>query len=281
MRALVLCAALVLAAVLPAVDDAQVLAAARAASNTYQLRFDALAAALNADTEDVRLDTVRALGALRDPRAVPLLVPWLAQVTRSPAELIAVCTVLGNLGYESPVPQLRHLTGHKDTTVRQAAVLALHQIKAIAAGDWMLRAKENDEALRLNALVGLGQAAHAEAVEALLLGLEHSKPLIRQTACIGLGRLGNPAHGEKIKILLTDADPMVRRYAAEALAKLDYKPALPDLFMALEANVAGDYILRAVRAMTGQDFGFDPHAPLLHRHEAIERAFVWLAAQPK
>jgi HEAT repeat protein len=56
---------------------------------------------------------------------------------------------------------------------------------------------------------------------------------------------------------------MVRRYAAEALAKLDYKPAVADLLMALEANVAGVHIVRALRALTGEDFGFDPADPLL------------------
>ena len=95
-----------------------------------------------------------------------------------------------------------------------------------------------------------------------------------------LGRLGDKAHGDKLKVSLTDADPMVRRYAAEALAKLDYKAAVPDLLMALEANVAGHYVVRAVRVLTGEDFGFDPDAPLLHRQEAIEKGFVWVTAHP-
>lgn len=273
--------ALVLAvSALTAIEEAQVLAAARAASVEYQIRLQTLSAGLEAPTETQRIDSVRALGELRDPRSIPVLVPWVLQAKRTPAEQIAGITVLGRLGFQTPVPQLRSFAGSDDPAVRQAAVAALHQIGVIGAGDWMLRAKEDDDTLRLNALASLGHIPHAEAAEALVLGLGHDKSLVRQAACIGLGRLGDKAHGEKLKIALTDADPLVRRYAAEALAKLDYKAAVPDLLMALEANVAGVYVVRALRVLTGEDFGFDPDAPLLRRQEAIERGFAWSTANP-
>ena len=276
-----LAAALLLAvSVLTAVDEAQVLAAARAASVEYQNRYDSLVAGLQATDEQQRIDAVHTLGMLRDPRVVPVLVPWMLQPKRTTGEQVAAITILGRLGFQTPVPQLRSFAASSDPEVRKAAVSALHTIGAIGAGDWMLRAKEEDDALRLNAIASLGHVSHAEAAEALVIGLNHGKPLVRQAACIGLGRLGDKVHGEKLKIALTDADPMVRRYAAEALAKLDYKAALPDLLMALEANVAGHYIVRTVRVLTGEDFGFDPDAPLLRRQEAIERGFVWVTAHP-
>lgn len=273
--------ALVLAvSALTAIEEAQVLAAARAASVEYQIRLGTLSAGLEAPSEAQRIDSVRALGELRDPRSIPVLVPWVLQAKRTPAEQIAGITVLGRLGFQTPVPQLRSFAGSDDPAVRQAAVAALHQIGAIGAGDWMLRAKEDDDTLRLNALASLGHLSHAEAAEALVLGLGHDKSLVRQAACIGLGRLGDKTHGEKLKIALTDADPMVRRYAAEAIAKLDYKAAVPDMLMALEANVAGVYVVRALRVLTGEDFGFDPSDPLLRRQEAIERGFAWSTANP-
>ena len=272
-------AALALAAAsLTAIDEAQVLSASRAASIEYQNRFRTLAKGLADADETQRIASVYALGELREPRVIPLLVPWILQSQRSPAEQIAVVTVFGRLGYQTPVPQLRSFAGSPDPEVRKAAVSALQQIGAISAGDYMLRASEDEDALRLNALAALGHLSHAEAAAALIAGLGHNKSLIRQCACIGLGRLGDKANGEKLKIALTDADPIVRRYAAEALAKLDYKAAVPDLLMALEANVAGAYIVRALRALTGEDFGFDPDAPLIKRQEAIERGFGWVAA---
>lgn len=278
--AALVCSLACFTASLPAVEGDLVLSAARAASSAYQERFKSLTEDLQSPDLAIRLASLRTMGSLHDPKIIPILIPWLLQKVRSPDELVLAATILGRLGFKAPAPQLRHLASHEDPQVRMAAVSALQQIESMSAGDWMLRAKEDEDALRLNALAGLGHLSHAEAADALVLGLAHEKPLIRQAACIGLGRLGDKTHGEKLKIALTDPDPMVRRYAAEAIARLDYKPGIPDLFMALEANVAGDYILRAVRAMTGQDFGFDPHDPLLKRQEAIERAFQWLTANP-
>lgn len=278
--AAIVCSLACVAAPLSAVDEAQVLAAARAASHEYQERLRTFITGLQAQDATERMACLHALGVLQDPRSVPALVPWILQPTRSTDELILGATILGRIGVQTPAPQLRHLAAHEDPEVRKAAVSALHQLQAVSAGDWMLRAKEEDDALRLNALAGLGHLAHAEAAEVLIQGLGHDKPLVRQAACIGLGRLGDAANGEKLRPALTDPDPMVRRYAAEAIARLGYRKALPDLFMALEANVASEFILRSVRALAGQDFGFDPHAPLLKRQEAIERAFQWLGANP-
>jgi len=268
------------AAALFAVDEAEVLSAARAASNEYQNRFRTIADGLMAPTEGERIEAAYALAGLRDPSSIPVLIPWLLKSNRSKAEQIAGVTLLGRLGYQTTVGQLRSFAANNDPEVRKAAVSALHQIGAINAGDYMQRAKEEDNALRLNSLAGLGHLSHAEAGAALVAGLDHESSLVRQTACIGLGRLGDKAHGEKLKISLTDADPTVRRYAAEALAKLDYRAAMPDLLMALEANVAGIYIVRAMRIMIGEDFGYNPADPLLKRQEAIERGFAWITANP-
>jgi len=268
------------AAALFAVDEGEVLSAARVASNEYQNRFRTIAGGLNAPTEGERIDSAYALAGLRDPDSIPILIPWLLKPTRTKDEKIAGVTLLGRLGYQTAVGQLRSFAANEDPEVRKAAVSALHQIGVINAGDYMLRAKEEDESLRLNSLAGLGHLSHAEAAAALVEGLGHKNSLVRQTACIGLGRLGDKTHGEKLKISLTDADPAVRRYAAEALAKLDYRAAMPDLLMALEANVAGTYIVRAVRILIGEDFGFNPTDPLLKRQEAIERGFAWITANP-
>ena len=82
-----LTAALLLAvSVLTAVDEAQVLAAARAASVEYQNRFDSLVAGLQAKDEQQRIDAVHTLGMLRDPRVVPVLVPWVLQPKRTSGE---------------------------------------------------------------------------------------------------------------------------------------------------------------------------------------------------
>lgn len=274
-------ALLLICAVLPADEETDVLGAARAVSAAYQDRFRVIANGLTDQSEAQRIQAMRALGELRDPEAVPLLIPFLGAGNHSVDELIAACTVLGRLGYKTPLPSIRALANHEDAGVRQAATMALESIGAISAGDWMNRAKDQDDALHLAALANLGKLKHAEAAELLIKGLGHHKSLVRQAACIGLGRLGDRANGERLKAALTDADPAVRRYAAEALAKLNYTPAIADLLMALDANVAGDHLSRAVRILSGQDFGYDTYASLYQRQQAIERGFAWLGQHPE
>jgi hypothetical protein len=63
--------------------------------------------------------------------------------------------------------------------------------------------------------------------------------------------------------------------------KIDYKLAIPNLLMALEANVSGGYIDHCVDLITGQDFGFDTRANALDRAAAVEKGFVWWAANAK
>lgn len=283
-----LAAALLLVSVLcpflGADEETDILGAARAASEEYQARFRIIAEGLKASAEKDRIDAMRALAGLRDPESLPLLIPFLGAANHSPNELVMACTVIGRLGYKSPLPMLRQLTFNEDVGVQQAAILAIDQIGVIAAGDWMAQPKgrDNDEALQFAATTRLGILQHADAANLLVKGLNHPKSLIRQAACIGIGRLGDRTLGEKLRPALTDADPAVRRYAAEALSRLNYTPALADLIMALEANVASEYILRALRIMTGgQDFGFDAHAPLYRRQEAIERGFAWIAQHPE
>jgi HEAT repeat protein len=266
---------------LAAVEEAQVLAAARAASVEYRNRYAKLMEGLSAPAEADRIATVRTIGMLRDPQSVPVLTTWMMDAHRTPSEQVAAVTVLGRLGYRTPVGQIRNLTRSTEPEVRKAAISALAQIQAIAAGDLMGRSTDEEDMLRLHALAGLSHQTQAEAAGALIAGLSHENALIRQAACIGLGRLGDRANGEKLKIALTDADAMVRRYAAEALVRLDYKPALPDLLMALEGGTAAEFILVCVRIMTGEDFGYDPQAPLLRRQEAMDRAITWLSHHPE
>ncbi|MCS6971024.1 MAG: HEAT repeat domain-containing protein [Planctomycetota bacterium] len=272
---------LVLAALagLAAVDEQAVLAAARAASIAYQNHYASLLDRLQHPEAAQRIAAVRALARLRDPQSVPVLMAWLQDPQRQPQELADGIIAVASMGYTAPAALLRSFATHSELAVRQAASEGLHILGAIRAGDWMQQAREEDDALRLNAVVGLGQLAHAEAAPILLQGLRHPNRLVRRAACIGLGKLGDSAHGEALKLMLVDPDPGVRRYAAEALARLDYKAAIADLLMALEANIAGQHIARALRQLTGEDFGFDPHASFAARQAAIERGFVWLAEQ--
>jgi HEAT repeat protein len=262
-------------------DDAfaVVLAAARSVNDGYQRRFESIAARLDAPDLDTRLLAMTALADLQDPKAVPLLDKRLVR-DRDPREIAGACTALGRLGYPQAETGLRLMTSHPDQMVRAAALAALDQLKLVAAGDWKLRVRDDDEAIRAASTAGLTLTPEA-AADALVAGLKDRSPLVRRLACVGLARLGDASHAEKIRLLLNDLDPGVRAAAGETLVRLSDRGAIPALLIALEANVASAELASCLRRLAGSDFGFDPHGPLYARQEAIERGFAWWAGQKK
>ncbi|HYE06534.1 MAG TPA: HEAT repeat domain-containing protein [Planctomycetota bacterium] len=262
-----------------AAGDEAILAAARAADLEYSRHVALLEADLGDAREEVRVAAITAFGPLQDPAAVPLLIPFLDGSTRTPAEVMAAVESLADLGAVGTADAMRKLLGHGNAEVRAAAHNGLERLKAIGAGDHLRGAKDTSDALRGSGVQNLGLIQHAEAAETLKKALAFdARPHIRRLAAIALGRLGDPGNGLALAEALTDSDPGVRRYAAEALVKVDYKLGIPNLLMALEANVAGQHIDRCVELITGQDFGFDAHSNQLERQAAIEKGFVWWAA---
>ncbi len=275
---LVLTPTLLGAAVEPSGDDA-ILAAARMVDLDYSRHFQLLEADLGDARIDVRLAAIASCGPLQDPDAVPLLIPFLDGSTRTPAEVMAAVQALSDLGAVGTTDAMRKLLGHPNDEVRAAAHNGLVRLGAIGAGDHLRGAKDASDALRGSGVQNLGLLQHAEAAEILTKALAFdARPHVRRMAAIALGRLGDSANGLVLAEALTDADAGVRRYAAEALVKVDYKQGIPNLLMALEANVAGQHIDRCVELITGQDFGFDARSNLLERQAAIEKGFVWWAA---
>jgi HEAT repeat protein len=279
------CTLLALALCLPALrgeDDEQVLAAARAADLFYQNQFITLVDQLQSPDEQVRITTLSALGHLADPASVPRILPFLQASNRTPAEIIAAANALSTSGAESALPTLHNLLKHPDASVRVTAMNVLTRIKAIAAADYKARAVDTEGSIRASSAVNLGTPSQADAVAILAAALaKDERPHIRRMCAIGLGQMGDRTQGPNLSDALADSNPGVRRYAAEALVKLNYTPAIPNLLMAMEANVAGDHIARCLTLMTKQDFGFDARSSPLARAEAIEKGFKWWTENSK
>jgi HEAT repeat protein len=257
-------------------DTAAILAAARAADDAYQRHVEELATHLKSADQPTRAEAMLVIGHLEDRTLVPMLLPFL-EITSEPADAISAAMALGHIGDSAATPPLRDLLARaRDAQEREAALNALEQIKATNAIDYSSKVKDSDPPINGSALTNLGTLAHAPAVDVLAWGLVHDRrQVIRRMCAIGIGRIGDRNQGPNLQDALGDADPGVRRYAAEALVKLDYKPAIPYLLMALEGNAAGAYIDRCLRMLSGQDFGFDWRANEMARKEAVERGFRW------
>ena len=267
----------------PLPPEEDILAAARAADTVYQRHVATLVHELADRDPEVRLAAITYLGRLLDPTVIEDLMPFLTASTKSVDELAAAAIALARLGAaERAATPLRQLLSHKDDRVRVAATNALDLLAKTATPDHVGRAQDSTDSLRLGAVPMLGAQQINDAGDRLALALRQDRrPLVRRSCAIGLGKLGDKTRIPDLRLALTDADPAVRRYAAEGLVKLDDKAGIAHLLMALEANIAGDHIRRALILLAGNDFGFDPKAALPQRTAAIDRGFTWWGEHAK
>jgi HEAT repeat protein len=257
-------------------DDAAILAAARFADDLYRHHLGELTAQLRSPDSAARIAAIAFVARLDDPETVPLLLPFL-RLGNDDDEQIAAIMALGHLHTLAAAPGMRELiASSKNPLVRTAAINALAQIQADQAGDYMPKVKDPEPAISGASLTNLGTLAHQPAADVLAWGMAHDRRQVYRRMCaIGLGRIGDRNQGPNLVDALGDADPGVRRYAAEAMVKLDYKPGIPYLLLALEGNAAGAYLNRCLIMLSGQDFGFDWRANERARREAVERGFKW------
>ncbi len=262
--------------------DGELLAAARAASMTYQNHIAELSTQLDRPESEARIEAMRTLGRLQDPQALVPILLFLEQPTRPATDLVAAALALGTSSQQAAIPALRKLGVHSDPDVRLAAYNALGSLNSTTAGDHTQRAKDASEPPHLAALTNLGTIKQADAAPLLIAGLQHHpRSIVRRMCAIGLGRLGDQTNGTVLQAALSDPNDGVRRNAAQALAVLGYRPAIPFMLFALESNIASDEIARVVTQMTGQDFGFDSREDELKRKAAIDRGFTWWAVHSK
>ena len=263
-------------------SDGELLAAARSASMAYQNHLDELAVTLTNPDILVRTEGLRTLGRLQDPIAVAEILYYLEQPAHTNDELVAAAVALGSSDQPSAIPALRKLSANSDEQIRIAAYNALGSLQKATAGDHTQRAKDSSELPHLAALTNLGTIKQADSGPLLVAGLQrHPRAIVRRMCAIGLGKLGDAANGPTLQNALSDPDPGVRRYAAESIAAIGYRPAIPFIIFALDANISGPELAHVLQKMTGQDFGFDSHADVLQRKAAIERGFAWWTANSK
>lgn len=263
-------------------SDGELLAAARSASTAYQNHVDNLAVTLSHPDIEVRTEGLRTLGRMQDPLATTLILRYLEKPEHTNDELIAAALALGTSEQPSAIPALRKLSANGNEQVRLAAYNSLGSLHLATAGDHTQRAKDISELPHLAALTNLGTIKQADAAPLLIAGLQrHPRAILRRMCAIGLGKLGDVANGPMLQNALSDPDPGVRRYAAESIAAIGYRPAIPFIIFALDANISGTHLAKVLHKMTGQDFGFDSHSDQLQRKAAIDRGFAWWTANSK
>jgi len=176
----------------------------------------------------VRLQVVRGLGRLGDPRAIAPLVALLDEPTLDPGLHLEVVTALGALKAEPAIDRLLDRLGDPAPTIRAAAVTALAAIEGpeflqVLSGvdpdpDWTVRAAV------VTALGTLGDAVPEAAWKPYLEDSDRRTwPVTMKALAAAKTPEAKATVDRLLRERLTNEDVIVRATAAEILA--DTKPA--------------------------------------------------------
>jgi HEAT repeat protein len=235
--------------------------------------LDQLLAALGNKDWIVRMHAAKALGRIKDPKAIEPLIPLLQDKVKAVRE--ETTTALVAIG-DAAIPSLLAALADTDWLVRLHAVEALGKMKSAAAVEPLLSALFNDRdaAVREDIVRALGQIGDGRAVEFLIAVMK--EPGLRLLAVESLGQIRDPrAVPELINVLEAVDQPAESRViagcgdnwseemvtmgaAARALGTLGNDAAIPSLVKALRHTIT-----RADAAASLACFGTKVIAPLL------------------
>jgi hypothetical protein len=168
--------------------------------------------ALGSDDAALRRDTQQLLG-LAEQEVLPHLLAMLQGET--PQIRRAAAYALGKRGDQQAVAPLRRALHDPEKAVRQGALAALTNLKAVEA---LIEALSLPDAeLRVPAAHGLSVLGDRHAVEPLIRALQDEEPAVRLAASAALGDLGDARAVSPLAERLEDQDLDVRKAAAKSL----------------------------------------------------------------
>jgi HEAT repeat protein len=201
-------------------------------------KSDRLLDLLKSDNWRVRADAARAVGGLKDDRAVRRLTSSVREDEHGEVRGNAALA-LGLMKEKRAVRALVRALKDEDAIVRKSAASALGMIGASSAGEALAALLADSEAeVRMAAVGGLGGLPGDDVVPALLgaLGDEHQQ--VREMAGRALARKPDERALEPLINALHDEYPNTRAAAAEALGALKNVRALDPLLEALKDDNA-------------------------------------------
>lgn len=184
----------------------------------------------------VRKNAVIALGGIVDARATLDLIPYISDVGLR----IDAVRALGQIADPRAAPALAKTLGVRDEDYRSALVLALQRIGAPAAGVLVGQLRASDVIVRRTAAQALWGDAVPATMPALRQALADPDAQVRGAAARALGWPKNVSAIPLLLAALRDRDGVVVDSAIEALADIgpDAIPALLGLFSSGDSTLA-------------------------------------------
>jgi hypothetical protein len=175
-------------------------------------------AALKDEYPAIRAEAAKALGELKDPRAVDPLIEALRDDDINTTVFARIS--LGEIGSSAVDPLIQALQD-KDYQVRSRAAYALGLIEDDRAVEPLIKVLSDDDwVVRENAAEALGMIRDERAVEPLIKALLDEEWLVRENAAEALGKVKDGRAVEPLILATKDDDYLVRKKAAESLGEI-------------------------------------------------------------
>jgi len=182
----------------------------------------------------VRANAVRALGGLKDPRAVDPLLAALAKKGEHPEVKGNAAIALGSLRVQRAVAPLIAALKHSDPMVRGAAASALGQLGDPRALPPLIAALADDDAhVRMQITGSLGRMGGPTVLNPLLGALKDDDRQVREVAACALRHARDPRVVGPLIAALDDPYSNVRINAAGALGEIEDPEAVGPLIALL------------------------------------------------
>ena len=146
-----------------------------------------------------------------------------------PAERLEAVSALGQVDDPKAIEYLVGAASDPDMRIRVKAIDTLGNIKAKEATPLLIQQlfmRDTDLQTKRRILACLGKIGDTRATTPILDFLARDvDPAARGNAIFALGDIGDPAAVKPLQAIANDGDPMLRGIAADALKKINAKPA--------------------------------------------------------
>lgn len=173
------------------------------------------------DSKFIRSGAARALGVIRDARAVKPLI----QALKDEDVREAAAGALWRIGEPAVKPLIQALKG-QDRVIRRQAAAALGEIGDEQAVEPLIQAlKDEDRYMRRKAAGALGEIKDARAVEPLIQALKDEDLSVRGEVAEALGKMGDVKAVKSLVAALKDENIDFQKKVVKALRKMGWEPS--------------------------------------------------------
>ncbi|MHA1720606.1 MAG: HEAT repeat domain-containing protein, partial [Promethearchaeota archaeon] len=190
--------------------------------------------ALEDKSEEVRINSIMALGQIGDSRAIDPIIERL--IDSFPVQQMAILT-LGKFGDKKIISPLKKLLSSPNPNIRRYAIISLGSLKSSEIIDSAIKLLDDEDPsvqrAAANSLMGIQDQ---QTVISFIDRLKDSNKEIRETACRALGNLGDESAVKGLLEALKDSEPEVREQAAHSLGLLGNSSATKHLITLLKKD---------------------------------------------